>query len=92
MKALAKQDLLVRKGHTLLMTLCAAGEVPIVTVAYLDQFLKMKSLGAAVEWVRFESSPTIAAINTIAIQKNAPHPNAAKLFYNSVFPRTVSTS
>lgn len=82
MKALAKQDLLFRKGHTLLMTLCAAGEIPIVTVAYLDQFLKMKNLGASIEWVRFESSPTIAAINTIAIQKNAPHPNAAKLFYN----------
>ena len=36
MKNLAKQDLVVRRGHTLLTTLCAAGEIPIVIVGYLD--------------------------------------------------------
>jgi len=82
MKALAKQDLLFRKGHTLLTTLCAAGEVPIVLVAYLQEVYNAQDVGSPIEWVLFESSPTIAAINTIAIQNNAPHPNAAKLFYN----------
>ena len=87
MKAFAKQNLMIRTGHTLLVTLCGSGEIPIVTVGYLDCVDEVKSQGAPIEWVRFESSPIITAINAISMVSNTPHPNAAKLFYNFVISK-----
>jgi iron(III) transport system substrate-binding protein len=87
MKSLAKQNLVVRRGHTLLTTLCAAGEIPIVIVGYLDAVEQVKAKGAPIEWVRFESFPIITAINAIAVVSSAPHPNAAKLFYDFVISK-----
>ena len=82
MKALSKQNLEFRKGHPLLNTLCTSGEIPIVVVCYLNEIEVLKTEGAPLEWVRFESFPTITAINGISIVKTASNPNAAKLFYN----------
>jgi iron(III) transport system substrate-binding protein len=87
MKNLAKQDLIVRRGHTLLTTLCAAGEIPIVIVNYLDAVEQVKAKGAAIEWIRFESFPIITAINAIGVVSTAPHLNAAKLFYDFVISK-----
>lgn len=87
MKRLSKQNLSFRKGHPLLVTLCAAGELPIVVVGYLYEVEKSKKNGAPVEWVHFEKSPYITAINTASVVASAPHPNAAKLFYNFILSR-----
>ncbi len=84
MRSLAKQNVMFRKGHTLLVTLCAAGEIPIVVVGYISEILNLQAKGAPVEWVRFKSFPTITTVGTISIISSAPHPNAAKLFYNFV--------
>ena len=87
MKRLSKQDLMFRNGHGLLRILCEAGELPIVVVNYLNNVLQDRSKGAPIDWVRFESFPIITAIHAVAIVSSAPHPNAAKLFYNFILSR-----
>lgn len=79
MRRLARQEPQMRKGHTLLAQLVAAGEMALATVLYSNRVERMKASGAPVDWVRFKG-PTITAINAIAIPEKAPHPNAAKLF------------
>ena len=79
MKQFARQDLQMRKGHTLLAQLVAAGEVALATVVYSNRVERMKASGAPIDWVRFKG-PTITALNAISIPERAPHPNAAKLF------------
>ena len=87
MRKLSKQNLTFRKGHTLLHTLCAAGEIPIVVVGYLSGVQLIKDKGAPIDWVRFESFPTITAIHSVAVVASAPHPHAAKLLYNFILSK-----
>ena len=86
MKKFAAQNLQMRKGHTLLAQLVAAGESAIATVVYSNRVERMKAIGAPIEWVRFKG-PTITAINAIAIPDKAPHGNAARLFVDFVLSR-----
>jgi iron(III) transport system substrate-binding protein len=78
MRRLAKQDISLRSGTTLLVNLVAAGELPMAIDLYAENIERSKKGGAPVDWVAFE--PTI--VHTIAggINRNAPHPNASKLF------------
>jgi iron(III) transport system substrate-binding protein len=78
MKALSRQDINWRKGHTLLAQLMAAGEFPLALV-YLHRIEAMKQLGAPVEWVK-TTNPILVALGPIAISANAAHSAAAKLF------------
>ena len=80
MGRLAEQNLDLRAGHSLILQLVVAGEIPISVVLYANQveFFK-RTKRAPIEWVRFKG-PTITAINAISIPARAPHPNAAKLF------------
>ena len=86
MRRLARQDLQMRKGHTLLAQLVAAGEIAIAVVVYSNRVERMKISGAPIDWVRFKG-PTIAAINAISIAEKAPHPDAARLFIDFVLSR-----
>jgi iron(III) transport system substrate-binding protein len=86
MKRLAKQELQMRAGHTLLAQLVAAGEVALAVVVYANRVERMKSQGAPIDWVRFKG-PTITAFNAISIPEKAPHPNAAKLFVDFVLSK-----
>jgi iron(III) transport system substrate-binding protein len=79
MKRFAAQNLQMRKGHTLLAQLVAAGESAIATVVYSNRVERMKATGAPIDWVRFKG-PTITVINAISIPDKAPHPNTARLF------------
>lgn len=86
MRKLAGQNLQMRKGHTLLAQLVAAGEVALATVVYSNRVERMKASGAPIDWVRFRG-PTITALNAISIPQKAPHPNAAKLFVDFALSR-----
>ena len=79
MKRFAAQNLQMRKGHTLLAQLVAAGESAIATVVYSNRVERMKATGAPIDWVR-SKGPTITVINAISIPDKAPHPNVARLF------------
>lgn len=78
MRRLARQDVSLRASTTLLTNLVAAGEIPIAIDLYADDVERTKKAGAPVDWMALD--PLI--VHTIAggINKNAPHPNAAKLF------------
>ncbi|WP_407280891.1 extracellular solute-binding protein [Aromatoleum evansii] len=76
----AKNDLSVRKGHTLLTNLVAAGEVPLALTVYNYKAEQLKNKGAPVEW--FVIPPAVARPNGVGVAKGAPHPHAAVLFYD----------
>ncbi len=78
MRRLARQGVSLRSGTTLLANLVAAGELPLAIDLYATDVERTKKAGAPLDWVAFD--PTI--VHTIAggINRNAPHPNAAKLF------------
>jgi iron(III) transport system substrate-binding protein len=68
----------VRRGHTLLTNLTAAGEVPIGLTVFVQNVEVARKAGAPVDWFLIE--PAIARPNAVAVAKRAPHPNAAMLF------------
>ena len=78
MKKLARQNVNLRSGTTLLTNLVAAGEIPLAIDTYADGIVRAKRSGAPVDFHLIE--PTIVHTVTGGISKNAPHPNAAKLF------------
>lgn len=85
MRRLARQDIQFRTGHTLLQTLCAAGERPIVVVAFANGVDRLKKDNAPIEWVAAE--PVIGLTFGLAVVKDAPHPNAARLFHDYMLSR-----
>jgi len=78
MQALAKQDVAIRGGRSLVTQLLGAGEFDLQIVAYWYRPYLMKKQGAPVDWVGFE--PAIVALHPISMVEKAPHSNAARLF------------
>ncbi len=68
-----------RHGHTLLNNMVISGEVPMALTVYNYMPEQAKKKGAPIDW--FVIEPAIARANAIGVAKNAPHPNAALLFY-----------
>ena len=69
----------LRKGHPLLASLAASGEVTAVTATYnyfIDKLRREKA--APVDWVAL--TPAVARISGLALSRRAPHPYAAMLF------------
>ncbi len=77
---IAANGMSVRKGHSLLTTLVASGEVPFALTVYSWNPEASKEKGAPIEALAI--APVIAQPSTIAMLKKAPHPNAALLFYD----------
>ena len=76
----ASNGMSVRKGHSLLTNLVAAGEVPLALTAYGFLAEQAKTRGAPLDW--FVIPPAIARATGEALARNAPHPNAALLFFD----------
>ncbi|MGV6874715.1 ABC transporter substrate-binding protein [Pseudochelatococcus sp. B33] len=74
----ATNGLSIRKGHSLLNTLVAAGEVPVGLTLYNYMPSQAKSQGAPIDWFAIE--PAVARSNGVGVIKTAQHPNAAALF------------
>jgi iron(III) transport system substrate-binding protein len=72
----------VRRGHSLLSNLVGSGEVPLSLTVYDWNIGPLKKKGAPIDG--FAMPPTVAQFDTMAIHKRAPHPNAARLFYDFV--------
>jgi iron(III) transport system substrate-binding protein len=75
----AVNGLSVRQGHTLLNNLVISGEVPLALNIYNYMPEQAKKRGAPIDWFALE--PAIARSNGVGITRRAPHPNAARLFY-----------
>jgi iron(III) transport system substrate-binding protein len=75
----AKNGISMRMGHSLTKNMVVAGEVPLALTVYTYMADQGKRDGEPIDW--FAIQPVIARANAIAIARNAPHPNAALLFY-----------
>ena len=82
MQALAKQEIALRRGRTLITQLLVAGEFDLQITAYWYRPQELKKKDAPIDWVAVE--PVIVALHPIALVQRAPHPNAAKLFIDYV--------
>ena len=82
MKALAAQQPQLRRGHSLLAQLLAAGEFPIALV-FPFEIEQLKRRGAPVDWSA-TLDPIVTSINVVALSAKAPHPTAAKLLVNYI--------
>jgi iron(III) transport system substrate-binding protein len=76
----AANGISVRKGHSLLANLVAAGEVPLALTVYGFTAEQAKRKGAPLDWLAIP--PAIARPTAQALARNAPHPHAAVLFYD----------
>ena len=85
MRALAKQDIQLRSGQSLIAQLMAAGEFQL-GMALAHRIEKMKEQGAPVEWVT-TLNPITVSLHPIAVAAKAPHSNAAQLFIDFVLSK-----
>ena len=77
---LAKQNLNMRRGPTLLTQLAVAGEFPIVIDAFPEEVLQMKNAKAPADFIFSEPFVAVKTPTTVSISSGAPHPHAAALF------------
>jgi iron(III) transport system substrate-binding protein len=90
MRRLAKQRPQTRVGHTLLAQLLGAGEFALGPTTRVHTLEEMKSQGAPVEWTAIEPLAPNPPVS-LSLPKNPPHPNAAKLFIDSLLSKEGQT-
>jgi iron(III) transport system substrate-binding protein len=88
-RALAAQQPQLRRGHSLLAQLLAAGEFHAALV-FPFEIEQLKQKGARVDWSA-TSDPIVTSINVIALSAKAPHANAGKLLINYVLSEEGQT-
>lgn len=69
----------VRRGHSLIAQMVAAGEIDFALTVYNYKAQQLKEKGAPLDW--YAIPPAIAKANGIALAARAPRPEAARLFY-----------
>ena len=80
MEKLAREKPVLRDSASLSAQLLAAGEFPLGTM-YVHSAARMKLKGAPVDWAKFDfAAPT--NLTSMSLLAKAPHPNAARLFYD----------
>jgi iron(III) transport system substrate-binding protein len=70
----------LRKGHTLLANMVAAGEVPLALTVFGYKSDQLQRSGAPVRTLYLP--PVIALATSAAVARCAPHPHAAVLLYD----------
>ena len=85
MRALAKQNIEWRKGHTLITQMMAAGEFPL-SIVYAHRAEGMRQKGAPVEWVS-TVNPIVVTLNSAGLSPKPAHPNVARLFIDFVLSK-----
>ena len=76
----ASNGVSVRLGHTLLNNMVISGEVPLALTVYNYMPEQARKKGAPIDWFALE--PAIARANAVGVARRAPHPAAARLFYD----------
>lgn len=84
-RAIAANQPALVNTHQLAATLVAAGEYAGSVNVYGHEADRMKAQGQPVDFVN--AAPTVAEMTGASIVKNAPHPNAARLFVRWFFSR-----
>lgn len=83
-RRLAAQDQIFQRGARGRIQLVAAGEAPLA-IGYGPHAQAFVNQGAPIDWVALE--PVVVIISTTSIAARAPHPAAARLFYDFLFSR-----
>jgi ABC-type Fe3+ transport system substrate-binding protein len=83
---LARQEQVFQRGARGRLQLVIAGEYPL-TIAYAPHVQGYADQGAPVDWVALE--PVVVSPLSILLAKDAPHPNAARLFVDFLFSKEV---
>jgi len=81
---LAALDPVLKRGNTERVQLTVAGEYPLI-VAYNQTIQRLTSKGAPIDWTPLE--PVVTQVNPAMIGAKAPHPNAARLFYDFILSK-----
>ena len=69
----------VRKGHTLITTLVAAGEIPLSFNVFSYKVEQLAKEGAPIAALIIP--PAVGRVNGVGAARRPPHPNAALLYY-----------
>ncbi|HVO96122.1 MAG TPA: extracellular solute-binding protein [Terriglobales bacterium] len=77
---LAKLQLNMRRGPTLLSQLAVAGEFPIVIDAFPEEVLQLRNAKAPIDFIFSEPFVPVKTPTAVSIAAGAPHPHAAALF------------
>jgi iron(III) transport system substrate-binding protein len=75
----------LRKGHTLMAELVAAGEIPIAVALYNHAAERLIKSGAPIEWRALP--PTLGRAGALGVAINLSHPNSALLFVDFVLSK-----
>jgi iron(III) transport system substrate-binding protein len=75
----------MRKGHTLMAELVAAGEIPIAAALYNHAVERLALAGAPIKWKALP--PTMGRPGAIGVSNNPPHPYAGLLFADFILSR-----
>lgn len=78
LQKVAKNEPLLKKGHTAITEMLAAGEFKIACELLLYKTMDYIKKGAPIEWVR--SDPILTRVGRILLPEKAPHPNASQLY------------
>lgn len=90
MQQFAKQQIHVRRGHTLLAQLLAAGEFSLLMTLRDNTAYSLIQKGAPIDWVAIE--PVIPnPANGVALPSKSPHPNVGRLFIDYILSREGQT-
>jgi iron(III) transport system substrate-binding protein len=81
-RSLMKQNPSLRRGHTLLANLTAAGEFPVAVNLFGYRVMEMKEKGEPIDLVK--ADPVMVRPAHIALSRRAPHPHAARLYIDFV--------
>ena len=89
LKKLSAQEPGLHAPSSLLTQLLGAGEFEVAASVHAHTIARQKEKGAPIDLVFDE--PVITFLHLIALLKNAPHPNAGKLFINFVLSKEGQT-
>lgn len=83
LRKLAEQELVsIPASQRVVLDRVIGGEYPVGIMTFNHHDAISAAKGAPVDWIKME--PLVATSSNIGIVKNAPHPNAAKLFVEFV--------
>jgi iron(III) transport system substrate-binding protein len=75
----------MRKGHTLMAEMVAAGEIEIALDTHVQGVARLKDKGAPIEWKPLQ--PAFGQAAAVGLSRYAPHPHAALLFTEFVLSK-----
>ena len=75
----------MRKGHTLMAEMVAAGEIEVAIDTHVQGIARLKEKGAPIEWKPLQ--PAFGQPSSVGVAARAPHPEAGRLLVEFILSR-----